>query len=259
MTAANARRHPHHDAPDRARSYEYALAPIERAEERVDRERRETSDELRALDRFAERVESTQTASCEPPPSPAIATVQQVRPASGQLESMREAYRETIMSVDHYERVYDEPLRENVEAELGPDIASGLCSDDAAFTPQFKRALLAAVATTRETREEYLGILQAETDSLSKARSVLEGVAETLSSCSGGRASKGNGLDDAIDRIDDVVTRRQEDLNQRVAHSRTNGHELCSYLLDEDQWTYPVLYAAASLKREAEALRRHYE
>ena len=255
MTAADTRNPPHRTGLERVRSYEYTLVPITTAEERIAREREEIETEARALGQFAERVEAA-SPTAEPSGPIGIATVQRQQSAGGRIQSLREAYRETMMAVPHYERVYDEPLRANAAAELGRDVANGLCSGDTELTPQLKGALYGAANAARRRREEYLDTLRAEAESLDDSRSALSDVAESLSSCSDRGDQSASTIGEAVEQIDRVVVERQEALHRRT-NSNTNGHDLYAYLLDGDSWTYPVLYAAASLRQEAEALRRY--
>ena len=53
------------------------------------------------------------------------------------------------------------------------------------------------------------------------------------------------------DRVDDLVTRRQDRLRSRSA-ARQDGHDLCGYVYAEEAWTYPVLTAVARLRNSVE-------
>ena len=210
------------------------LAPIDAARERLDRERRELAAEAAAFGTFAECVEEV---SPDPPPAGTPRAPLIERQRSDAAARLRAAYGETVMAVDHYDRVYDEPLAENAVAELGPDVADLFGPDvDASFTPGFKEALLAAVETARRERTALLAALEAEQESLRTARRELDATAS-------GRASG-----DAVDRIDAVAADRQHHLHSHSLPNRIDAHDLCEYLYADLDATYPVLSAVATLR-----------
>lgn len=234
-----------------ARSDEGPLEPIDLARDRAERERREVNAELRALERFRRRV-----ASIDVPPGAGRARLGGLT-ADGredEMERLREAYRETVMSVPHYDRVYSESLERNLRAEFGPDIATCVREGgQTAFTPPFKRALLAAIERNVADRDRFLDVLGREIDSLARAQTVLSDVVERLSTTDPADAKCDGSADrlrELSGRIDSVAADRQRIVHDRVSTGRADGHALCEYLYDETSWTYPVLSVVASLRRE---------
>lgn len=125
---------------------QHVLRPIITAERIVSRERTEVTAERDAFASFADRV-----TSLDPVPWRQEERLQRVLvnadPPNEKLERVRTAYRETVMSVDHYDTVYGEPMSEHVAAECGPDLAAGICAErTAAFTPAYKTAIQTAAA-----------------------------------------------------------------------------------------------------------------
>ena len=78
------------------------------------------------------------------------------------LDAVRGAYRETVMSVPHFEADYDESYTENVTEEFGPELATALVTGDR-FDPFCRRTLLEAVGEGSTRREPHLDALDAVT------------------------------------------------------------------------------------------------
>lgn len=91
-------------------------------------ERAEVAAERDAFAAFAERVEACPTPSPSSVASGSVPRAVTTRSddAPDHAARLRRAYRETVMAVDHYDVVYDEPLVVNAAAELGPDAATVL-------------------------------------------------------------------------------------------------------------------------------------
>ena len=237
---------------EHSRFEERGLEPIVVARECARRERREVAVEIEAFDDFEACVEATEVVRAVAAPTLGFPTSDgNVSSPSDEMKRVREAYRETVMAVDHYDHVYDESIESNLAAEFGPDIESGICDGGgAAFTPQFKRALLAACERNRIERRSFLAALDRELDSLQDAESTLYEVVTTISTSRGGdgefrtRAVQG--------AVDSLVNARQELVHGRVSLGRADGHDLCAYLYHDEPWTYPVLYVAASIRSAIE-------
>jgi hypothetical protein len=221
-----------------------ALAGIDAAQTRLERERRELTAEARAFGSFADHVRETNPVQ---PTGGASRTTLVERPRTDDISHLREVYRETVMAVDHYDRVYGESLPGNVAAELGPDVADVFRpSVDVTFAPQFKRALLAAAETAREERTALLTTLEEERASLRDGRRKLASVADAVGS---------EPIDDRealLERIDAVAADRQRLLHSLSLPSRINAHDLCEYLYDDLDAAYPVLSAVTTLRDRLE-------
>lgn len=222
---------------------EYVLTPLSTAETVVEAEREEVHAERRAWARFKERIAGIETVSTSR--STPTTRTYRVEGQNRGRERTRAAYRETVMSVDHYDELYGETLEEHAAAELSADIAAGLRREATTpFSEWYKTALTAAVETTIAHRERFSAELDAEAESLAASKPTLD---EILSSCEGPRIPAGRRAD-FEDQLEEVARERQEVIQQRTPLSRTDGHDLCRYLYHDQEWTYPVLTAVARLR-----------
>jgi len=221
---------------------EHVLSPVSEAQEVARREHEEVDAEREAFWRFRDRVAGIDTVS--PPP-----TVPKRRVASGlsdhrAVDRLRNAYRETVMDVPHYEDVYDEPLEPNFTAELAIGLPTGSQRDGTAFTDVYKSRLVAAIDQTLEQRAVFCDGLAGERDSLARGR---DGLTDLLDELDG--SSIPDWYSDEFEaESDEIVARRQETLRTRNRLGDVDGHDLCTYLYQQREWTYPVLTAVARLR-----------
>lgn len=159
-------------------------ALLDRARRALDRERRRTADERDAFDDLHRRVR-------EIPPATAPATggsegatggtvgagaatrtltgVTGTDAGTDGLDAVREAYRETVMSVPHFEAEYDESYAESLAGEFSPDLAAALVTGDR-FDALCRRTLIEAIEEGLTRRETLLDALDAESESLATYR-----------------------------------------------------------------------------------------
>jgi len=256
-----------------------AVVRIGEARRAVGTERERTRDERDAFERFARRV-----ANRDPGPLPAdaggstlhgdggvesapgvVSELAGPPPDDGGLAAVREAYRETVMDVPHYESDYGESLEEHLRAEFGPDLARTV-ADGGALSPQLQRALVAGARDNYETRDELLSALDDELAALSEAEHRLEAVereADALVERPLLRASYDD-LDAAWRRLDGLEAECEAVLAEREATIRDddttgpqsrNRHLFHDYLYGDLDGRYPVLASAAELIESLEALR----
>lgn len=137
------------------------------AEGRCREERRRTRAEAGAFAEFADRVASmTPTAAAElgGPPTATIVN----RSTGDDLAAVRDAYRETVMAVDHYDEEYGEDLHDNLAQEFGHDVAASLDSGGT-LSDMLRRTL---AAKSRESVHEREGFAEAIDDELDELRSI---------------------------------------------------------------------------------------
>jgi hypothetical protein len=228
------------------------LAPTRTAREQAETERAEVAAERRAIEAFIDRVESLSTASRARAGtrSPGMGTVAVETDASdATLATIRSAYRETVMAVDHYETVYGDGLPESLAAEFGPELAVAI-GDGAggAFTPQLRGALLDAAGESRDDRTRFLDTLDAEIESLRAAENAFGELFGRLGDQPEGAPAAPAPGDGIVDRLETIAAGRQERLNRRPDVRRVDGHDLCSYLYADAGWTYPVLAGVARFR-----------
>jgi hypothetical protein len=83
-----------------------------------------------------------------------------------------DAYRETVMAVAHYEEEYDEPLAENLAAEVGDDLASAITANER-FPSQIKQSLDHAIQQCIASRTMLLDDLEREREALETAATTI--------------------------------------------------------------------------------------
>ncbi|WP_336336691.1 DUF7260 family protein [Haloarcula brevis] len=187
----------------------------------------------------------------------------QAKPDAG-LRAVREAYRETVMAVPHFEAEYDDSLEANLSTEFGPELGTQIATATR-LTPQLYEALLTASAGARDERETLLPALERERESL-------ESVRETLDDCERRGAALGANarrttdparLDDIDDELADIeadceaaATARQQRLHGRsaAALSGIDGTSLVRYLYGDRSVTCPAL---ADIVACLDTIRRH--
>lgn len=226
---------------------EHVLSPLSVAETSVDREYADVEAEMEAYERFKDRVAGIDTVSTSSSPRPTPQT-REVRSRQRTVERVRSDFRETVMSVDHYDEVYGESLVEHAAAELSADVAVVFRRERATpFTEMTKRVLTSAVERAVEQRETFLDTLEGEQDDLESGRATL---ADLLDDYGTGTASDAHRTD-VTERLDDLARERQELLRSRTTSVRTDGHDLCEYLYRDHEWTYPVLTATTRFRTTA--------
>jgi hypothetical protein len=220
----------------------HVVDPIAEAESIVRREHKEVEAERRAFQRFEGRVTGIETVSPRSagPERRILAHDTEPRPA----ERLREAYRNTVMSVPHYEEMYGESLVENFTAELSAEVAAILRRNGTSFTDVTKIRLTAVVGEAVAQRERFCATLENELDSLAKARSQLTDRIDQLDET----PPSSRNADEVENSLSNLARRRQVTLRTYTRAGRMDGHDLCPYLYDDPEWTYPVLTAITRLR-----------
>ncbi|WP_097010122.1 DUF7260 family protein [Natronoarchaeum philippinense] len=231
--------------------------PLEAAEASVRRERRWLVDEQQAFEQFAKRVRNL---DADRPQSGVDRTLTR-RDASG-LRVVRDAYEETVMSVPHYREEYDQPYAASVAGELSEELAAAL-TNCAQFHPHLKQKLLEATQQAIDSREQLIGIVDAE-------RAAIETVSDTIDDLSADiDALVGQPLDElefnalrltrerlrsVRDRCDEIAADRQATLQDQRRSLPAGIDDLGEYLYADCETTYPVLSALAELRRHVDGL-----
>jgi hypothetical protein len=224
----------------------HVLDPLADAQSVVQREAAEIDTEREAFDQLAQRVTTIETVpDWQPEPQAHTLTVESQPQTADQL---REAYRETVMDVPHFEDVYGESLETNVAAELPPDVAVLFQDPADQITPDQKTRIRAAATNARASRETLAANLVAEQESLATANDELDAVITQLD----GPHVPGWYAAQFKTTLTKTIQTRQETLDARPHKSRSDGHDLCHYLYTDQGWTYPVLTAVARLRSAVE-------
>lgn len=240
-----------------------AVVHVWDAETLLDDELRRLAAERDAFSEFTKRVADIEAAetSAAVPASGGLVTATTV--PDDRLDRVRDAYRETVMDVDHFEEDYGEPLAENLAAEFGESVAVAVV-DGGRLTPQLKAALLQSSREASRQRASFISTLEAEADSLDEAANVLEEIdAERRSLAEAPLPSRSyealvddwNRLGELSDRCGALVAERQQRLRELSASLPPGGGELHEYLYEGLPVSHPVLADAASLSEAIEEVR----
>jgi hypothetical protein len=224
---------------------EHVLSALETAHTRAEREYGEVEAERRAYAQFKERVSAIETGPASPAQS--MTAVRSVEtPGRHSVERLRSTFRETVMSVDHYDEFYGESLDEHAAAELSPEIATLFQPEQTTtLTEPTKTVLIGAVDRAVSQRDVVLDTLEGEQNSLENSQTAL---AELLDTYSEPRAAA-RYQPEIEDSLDELAKDRQETLTSRPSTVRADGHDLCAYLYQGFDWTYPVLTALARFRQ----------
>lgn len=225
--------------------------------------------ELTAFKRFRARL-----VSIEPTAQPAgtvdtsaggmsALSARQPNPDSS-LRAVREAYRETVMAVPHFDAEYDDSLEANMSTEFGPELGTQIATGTR-LTPQLYEALLTASEGARDERETLFPELERERESLQSVRSTLDDC-ERRGAALGANARRTTDPP-RLDSIDDQLAELEAECEtaaatrQRQLHSRSaaalsgiDGTSLVRYLYGECSVTCPAL---ADIVACLDTIRRH--
>jgi len=251
-----------------------ALAFVPDARAVLRREHERASDERDAFARFARRVADLDTTAAPNPSSGAHAnrapgvngtlalSETGGSPPDDRLARARRAYRDTVMSVPHYEEEYGESLSENVSAEFGESVALALEGADA-FTPGLRGTLVEGAESARDRRNSLVRAIEKEETALRTAASTLSDVESDVESVSEGPTlplsfeelmDRWGRLYDLEQECEELAAERQETIQSGYGVPlRLDGPiTLQEYLYDSLPVTHPIL---ADATRTLEAVR----
>ena len=190
-------------------------------------------------------------------PTQTLATPETPGHAESQLERVRNAYRETIMSVPHYDEDYGDSLPESLAEEFGPEIATAILTSDQ-LTPHLQNQLIGATHHVRESRHALLQGLENEHSALKTADENLTRLGADLDDVFSAQSFHAWPDEDLATARDCLHTRQQECdefaadrqatlREQRIPGTHHVDHEFAQYLYESLSVTYPVLTDIASL------------
>jgi len=157
-------------------------AYIHKASEKCQEERRRVFDEHEAFKRFADRVEAIETASSKPANANSDGlfmnhhhTLESTDTIDSSLRRVVSIYEDTVMSVPHYGREYDETVFESLSAELGPDTATSLAVNNT-LSQSTQRALVSRSREAASARVSLADAIGMELDALTDVESKLSAI-----------------------------------------------------------------------------------
>lgn len=185
------------------------------------------------------------------------------------LDTIRNAYEETVMSVPFYEAEYGDTYKESIRAEFGPHVATALTQSES-FSPVIKQVLLTKTEQARTERESLIETCEREHASVEEAATVLkpiEGELQTVESIPfdnegfGALEAHRARLLTLKDKCEHAASTRQETIH----HYRTEYNlpidvpDICVYLYQEFETAYPILSLCSDLARGIEDCRQQVE
>lgn len=228
-----------------------------------------TKDERDALDRFIRKVSNISVGSAPLQRSNnGAAPLVQRRRSDGELAEIKQAYRDTVMSVPHYNDEYDEPLQVHMGAEFDEDLATAICEGEQ-FTPQLKQAVLNFATQARDERDALLVALDHEAQALSEANSSLRSIDNRITALSKRPLPKQsfeelqggwNELRGLRTRCQDIITDRQRSIHDGVSVGRrlNDTMHFHTYLYHALPVTYPVLAEGTRMVDRIQETQRQY-
>jgi hypothetical protein len=150
-----------------------ATAYIRDAKATCRTERRRVVDERDAFEEFSDRVAALRPAtaretSTEPVRLAAPDLTADMPVADGGRGRVLTAYRDTVVSLPHYQAEYDETVGESLAAELGEDTAVSLASNET-LSPGLQSALVDRSRRAAAARESLAAAIDVEIDRLERA------------------------------------------------------------------------------------------
>jgi len=234
-----------------------AAVRISQAQDEVASELARVRAERNAFRRFRQAVAKLTATRPQTAEISSASGVVQAEPTDSALGRVREAYRETVMSVSHYEEDYGESLAGHLRAEFGEEIATAVVGGDQ-FTPQLKQALLQQSTANQVKREKLMRVLESESEELATyerrldeietdcreavSRPMLQRTYEELD-------ETWQTLEDLQAELDELLAERQSRLDRDLAVGPTGEgqHAFQRYVYSELESTYPVLSSGVRL------------
>lgn len=243
-----------------------ALANVVAARDAAGDERERLLAEADALGRFVDRVADIEAGAPRVAPAGDPGTTTAVGSGDrGRLGRVREAYRETVMSVPHYETEYGESLAHNLRVEFGDDVAAALL-EGGDLSPQLKGTVLTRGREARRRRLVVVDHIESEQAALAAAHRRLRPVADSVERLEAADlasfdddelAAESYLLADRREDCEAVLERRQETVQDRrtVTDRVDTVDSIEAYLYGGLPVTYPVLADATALVDRLEDLQ----
>ena len=240
------------------------ITRIPEAIETIREEKRRTDAEKSAFERFGTAVRNLHPTDTRGPDAGVTGgrLLQNDTGTGDGMEAVRALYRETVMSLDHYEEEYAETLRANVAAELGPDCATAVMSTET-LDPSLQRVLARTSHEVARERAEFTAHAESELGSLTTAERRLQTAAAAVEEV--------RDRDLSTQRLDRLGTAEEhlraaesecasiiEDRRTEYADApESDGLNLREYFYRQHDWTHPVIGDALDVIRTVRAAERH--
>lgn len=222
------------------------LSRIPEAVETVREEKHQIETERAAFERFSTEILNLNAHEALGSDTDGLLLRKPDRPVGDTTETVRSLYRETIMSVEHYEEEYDETLRTNITAELGPDFETAVMTDDTLNQPLLD-ALARKSTSVAQDREKYTARVESELQSLTDAQKQLQNMTKSVERIRDWDTSSQSfeELEDAENELQvakreckTIIESRQ---TEYVDAPEEDGLNFRDYLYQQYEWNHPVV------------------
>jgi hypothetical protein len=230
-------------------SFVAALGHLTRVPDAIEttwKEKEQVESEKQAFEGFAAKIRQLNATDDRRATAHGIPLRDPAAPAADSTATVRDLYRETVMSVDHYEAEYGESLQANIAAELGPDLGTAITTTDTLNQP-LQRALARTSESAAYERAEFESLVESELQSLTTAKKRVRNATDTLDNVRhrdfGRRPSEG--LQETIEQLQTVEQECESLIADRQAEyddaPEPNGVNFRDYLYAQYEWTHPVV------------------
>lgn len=174
--------------------------------------------------------------------------------STAKIPEARKAYKETVMSVDHYGTEYGEGFQEHIQAELGVECAE-MFRSNVELTPPLKQSIRAAAVNARVCRTDFATVLDEEAELLERGETHLADVRPLPEGSKASSFEEISELYDLLSRYENrtvaLLLERQEYLHQSWAgftrSNRIDPKSSNQYLYNSLPTTYPLLSSLTQL------------
>jgi hypothetical protein len=240
-----------------------------RAYAAVTDERERLADEVDAFESFLSRTRTLDPVA-EPPDatrqrrsSSDHALVSQHAASSRRADAfseVREAYRETVLAVDHWESFYGErTVEESLPNEFSTELANVVLDPrGTAFSPWIADRLRAETREEVQNRTTSYRYLDEEVTALETLSTELDAVLESVRPVVEGDetfAERRQRLETAVETLDELARTRQDYLHRRADGADSLLRGMVYHELDVE---YPGLDAIAAVRRAIDRLTIHF-
>jgi hypothetical protein len=235
-------------------------------------ERRRIVDEISAFNAFERGVRDIDPETAGPDGGTnrvPLSGGQSAARTSNQLQTVRAAYKRTVMSVPHYAQEYGDTYTESLTEEFGTPVAVALVKG-AEFTAWSKDMLLSAIQDAQSGRESMQDLVDRERTQVADATETFQTLDQEVTEFENSEFDGGgfgrlesyrSNLTDLERRCERHAERRQETI--RAVRRRQFGHvetkDFIEYLYQELDVQFPVLAAYTRLLGRIADLREDVE
>ncbi|WP_311172959.1 DUF7260 family protein [Halobellus ordinarius] len=252
--------------PEPVLETEGILSLLDTLRSSIQQERRCLRDEREAFDDFRSRLESIEPT--KPDHAAGVTQPLQVERTVG-LDSVRNAYESTVMSVPHYDAEYGDTYEQSVTEEFGPEVGL-LLTEGNCFDQRLKTALREKIRQCRRERDQFLQTLEIEADSVGAVENRLRPITDELRTfspeCSGTESygaleAEWNRLRLLATKVDRIAGDRQTAIKRQrdVFNLTPEAPDIPTYLYLDFEDNYPLLSALVDIQRTIEAYQSERE